>query len=181
MAETLEPKVGAILGIGTPDASTLPTDSQIEDWLKEGSIYVMREAPVKALFEKWQENDSVFVNYQITAPSGYWRFVSARDKSSHEPVKLVSADYGRLVRSNLNSFLSGEKIMWVKGSTLYTTEATPTFTVSYIAKPTDSGDVPVDLHFLVIKYAVIMAKLEAQEMDEYARLLEEFRTEVRGV
>lgn len=180
MAESLQSQVGALLGIGTPSANTLPTNDQITAWLKEGSIYVMKKAPLYVLHEEVKGTTLSYVvdDYVEDAPAGYLRFYEAYSSTTNVPYKLVEPDYGRYVMSNKNSFLD-DKIVFVQGGKVYAYPTPVELAFKYLSQPADSSDVPDELHDQVIKYALMMAKKEAQELEEWVALYQELDKEIK--
>ena len=180
MAETLQNMVGYYLGI-TPGAATVPTTTMIEQWLKDGSIYVMKYAQLARLAEKHKKESTPFTNGVLTLPATFMRVVAWYD-ATHNPHKLVSTAYGEYVLSNANSYLDEtvDKIFWIIGASAYNgiTDASAPGNLVYVAKPADSADVPSDLHEIVIKYAVAQAKYETQEIEEYMALMNEVKLEL---
>ena len=180
MAETLQNMVGYYLGI-TPDAATVPTTTMIEQWLKDGSTYVMKYAQLARLAEKHVKESLPFTTGVLTLPATFMRVVAWYD-DTHNPHKLVSVAYGEYVLSNANEYLDEtiDKIFWIIGASAYNgvTGSSASGNLIYIAEPADSADVPSDLHEIVIKYAVAQAKFEAQEFEEGMVLMNEVRIEL---
>lgn len=180
MAETLTNQVGAYLGIGTPSTGTLPTLSQINEWLKRGAIFLARVLPVDELSEI-VKNATVTISGGFgDLPADFMRMVVMMDVSdSDKVIPLVTPSLGKYIDSEQNSMISGV-VCWITNNDLYTT-ATGNIDINYIPEPADTSEIPSKFHQLAIKYAVIQAKIEAQELDEVAVLQNELIASLRGV
>lgn len=183
MAETLQNMVGYQLGI-TPGAATVPTTTMIVQWLKDGSIYIMKHAPLDAIAEK---HVSAAANLtagvllgEVALPGDYLRFVNWFNTTTGESVQFVEIGYLYLVR-NAGEFDTQILCVSIEDGKLKGNSAlagTLIGNLIYVKEPVDSADVPTKLHDLVVLYAVARAKAEAQEMDEFQALMGELEGKI---
>jgi hypothetical protein len=185
MAETLQNMVGYQLGI-TPGANSVPTTTMITQWLKDGSIYVMKHAPLNTVAEKSVTvaatlvGDATLVG-AYTLAADFLRFVSWISTLG-QPAKLVEPQYGYVVCDAATRGIdSGEVVVWIENAKLLgntNKDESITGNMKYVKIPADSADVPAKLHDLVVLYAVARAKAEAQEMDEFQALMGELEGKI---
>lgn len=180
MAETLTANVGYLLGI-TPSGTTVPSSTMINAWLAEAADWIVRNAPVESLYDKFSESNVTISTYTGTKPATMCRLVYVRDNTTKEPYKIRSVDEVSLQRSAINSYLTGDKAVALNGASMEATETSATLNVGFIAQPTDTGDIPTKFHDIAIKYAFLQARKEAQEGQEWSLQLQELYQELQGM
>ena len=180
MAETLHTQVGYILGI-TPSGTTVPTQTQVTRWLLDGSILLAETLPAKAFETKWVAASLELADSYVALPASFLKFAAATYQSvTHSEVFLVNPAFGRYLR-DVGSTMYTDKVIWIEGSNLHCSETDGTIDLLYVKMPTETADIPAKFHALAIDYAVIMAKKEAQELDEASLLIQEWVQKVAAL
>ena len=156
------------------------TNGEINEWVRQGCVFVMREAPVQALEEKYIHmnanlvGDAEFVGV-VALPADFLRYVVWIGDVTAMPAKLVSPAYGYLTSNGSADGIDVQRTcVWIeegklKGNTTHN-ESTGGDLI-YVPIPADITEIPSKLDDIVIDYAMAQAKYKEGKTEEYGSLM----------
>ena len=160
--------------------TNLHTNGEITEWIRQGCVFVMREAPIQALEEVYVHTDAnltgdaEFVG-EFSLPAAYLRYVVWISGLTAKPAKLVSPAYGYLTSNGSSDNIDVQRIcVWIeegklKGNTTH--DGSETGDLIYVPIPTDITEIPSKLDDLVIDYAVAQARFKEAKSEEFGKLM----------
>ena len=156
------------------------TNGEINEWIRQGCVFLMREAPIQALEEVYVHTDAALVGDsefvgEFTLPAAYLRYVLWISGLTAKPAKLVSPAYGYLTSNGSSDGIDVQRIcVWIeegklKGNTH--DSQSEDGDLIYVPIPADITEIPSKLDDIVIDYAIAQAKHKEGKMEEYGSLM----------
>ena len=156
------------------------TNGEINEWIRQGCVFLMREAPIQALEEVYVHTDATLVGdtefvSEFTLPAAFLRYVVWISNLTAKPAKLVNPIYGYLTSNGSSDGIDVQRIcVWVEEGKLKGNTPHDESTVGdliYVPIPADITEIPSKLDDIVIDYAIAQAKNKEGKLEEYGSLM----------